>query len=149
MQIIFHHVARAVIQDQGRILLATGLGGNVMMPGGHVELGEGAEAALRRELHEELGLTSVEVGRFLGVVELTKEIAGVLHHEVGHYFEVHADGLSADQAPLSQEPELSFFWTELSEDNLKKVNVLPEPLQEFIPRVMEVDKALWWSAIRS
>jgi len=94
MQTVFHHVARAVIQDSGRILLARASVGHVMMPGGHVELGEGAETALRRELHEELGLTSVEVGRFLGVVELTKEIGGVLHHEVGHYFEVRADELS-------------------------------------------------------
>lgn len=58
-------VVAAVIRDaQNRILLAQRLEGSHMgglweFPGGKVEAGESPEAALRRELREELGVSSV------------------------------------------------------------------------------------------
>lgn len=61
------HVVAGVIRDpRGRILLARrtegrDLAGLWEFPGGKVEPGEGAEAALARELHEELGIEA-EVG---------------------------------------------------------------------------------------
>jgi 8-oxo-dGTP diphosphatase len=51
-----------LIDDQGRFLLTTRPDGKVYagyweFPGGKVEVGEDIEQALRRELHEELGIT--------------------------------------------------------------------------------------------
>lgn len=55
-------VAAALVNPQGEILLAQRpegkrLAGKWEFPGGKVEVGESAEAALARELHEELGIT--------------------------------------------------------------------------------------------
>lgn len=59
-----HVVAGILRDDAGRVLLAQRLSGTHMagsweFPGGKIEAGESAQAALRRELHEELG---VEIG---------------------------------------------------------------------------------------
>jgi len=59
-------VAAVVAREDGRLLLArrragSHLAGMWEFPGGQVEVGESAEAALVRELHEELGV-EVEVG---------------------------------------------------------------------------------------
>jgi len=55
-------VAAALIDDEGRVLIAQrpegkSLAGLWEFPGGKVEPGETPEAALIRELHEELGIT--------------------------------------------------------------------------------------------
>ena len=55
-------VAAVLTQPDGRVLLAQRPPGKVYagyweFPGGKVEAGESVEAALRRELHEELGIT--------------------------------------------------------------------------------------------
>lgn len=70
------HVVAGVIRDaRGRILLARrtegrDLAGRWEFPGGKRESGETAEAALKRELHEELGI-DVEVGaRLINVPQI-------------------------------------------------------------------------------
>ena len=63
-------VAVGVLLDEnGRFLLTSRPAGKVYagwweFPGGKVEAGESVEAALARELHEELGITVVEVRRW-------------------------------------------------------------------------------------
>lgn len=57
-------VAAVIRRDDGRYLIARRPAGRAMaglweFPGGAVEDGETAEAALARELHEELGVTAV------------------------------------------------------------------------------------------
>ncbi len=58
-------VAAALVNENNEVLLAQRPQGNMMegaweFPGGKVEKGESSEAALVRELHEELGITVAE-----------------------------------------------------------------------------------------
>jgi len=68
-----HVAAGALIDAQGRVLIArrhehAHQGGLWEFPGGKCEPGEGAEAALQRELHEELGVT---IGAHRPLIRLT------------------------------------------------------------------------------
>lgn len=68
------HVVAAAICSSGRYLIGRrppgGSAGELWeFPGGKVEVGESPEAALRREIREELGV-EIEVGRLLGRSEL-------------------------------------------------------------------------------
>jgi len=63
------HVVAAVVSDAGRVLacrrkLGKAAGGKWEFPGGKVEQGESAEAALMREIREELG-SAIIVGEEL------------------------------------------------------------------------------------
>lgn len=52
------HTSRAILIKDGVVLLVTGHGANYYWtPGGGIKHGESPEDALRRELHEELGVT--------------------------------------------------------------------------------------------
>jgi 8-oxo-dGTP diphosphatase len=86
-------IARALVTDDGRVLLARLVDAPWwFLPGGHVERGERAEAALRRELAEELGVHSVEVGDVLAVIENRYADAGGTHHELNLVFGVRLGG---------------------------------------------------------
>lgn len=68
------HVVGAAICSEGRCLIAQrgprqSLAGKWEFPGGKIEPGELPEAALRREIEEELGLT-IHVGPALGKAEV-------------------------------------------------------------------------------
>jgi len=69
-------VVAAVIKKEGKILLAERIsqfsGAGWEFPGGKVETDESPEAALRREIYEELGV-KIKIVRFLGSVSLAEE----------------------------------------------------------------------------
>ncbi len=80
--------AVAVIGRGARVLLHRGAHERVWsLPGGRIEPGETAAAALRRELREELGLEA-DVGPLLWVVESFYRDGEASHHEIGLYFAV-------------------------------------------------------------
>lgn len=138
---------RAVIVDQNHILVARLKGAHSFLPGGGVEVGEGAKAALRRELQEELGVSTCQVGRFLGVIEQCyEEIPGEISvHVISHLFEVQVASLDLNTTPVSVEPHLEFYWAELKRESLVSHRVLPEPLQEILPSLIYEGKTQWIS----
>jgi 8-oxo-dGTP diphosphatase len=87
----FHHLARGIFLKDNKVLLAQASGHtNTFLPGGHIEFGESAKVALKREIEEELGI-SCTVGSFLGLVEHKWEKQGMLHCEVNQVFEVESE----------------------------------------------------------
>ena len=121
-------IARALIRKDDEILLAHKIGeSNTFLPGGHVEQGEYAKDAVRRELAEELGLDS-EIGDFVGVLEhKCTDRHGTAYEEVNLIFEASA----ATQDIASKEGHLEFIWSYPAEFQAR--NLLPMSL----PRLLE------------
>ena len=100
-------IARAVIEEDGKILLCHGLGKpNWFFPGGHIEIGESAPDALLREIEEELGVTGTII-QFLGASENTFELKGEHTQEVNLVFEVTLD---EKKRTKSEENHIEFAW---------------------------------------
>lgn len=121
-------IARAVIQKNGKILLARQKKEtNTFLPGGHIEPGEYAEESLKRELKEELGIDSW-VGQFVGVLEHKfTDRHGRDYEEINLIFEV-----SIDEAEIKAvEDHLEFMWT--NPDDFVELNLLPSSLQTILP----------------
>lgn len=99
------------------------------LPGGHVEPGESAAAALAREFMEEARLR-VRVGGLLAVYENVFE-AGRVHHEVLLVFHVELArratvGEGEPPRIASAEPGLSFHWVD--DRRLLRLDIRPRPL---------------------
>lgn len=123
-------IARAVILHEDKLLLAHSRGArNTYLPGGHVEFGEGARAALARELDEELGVTA-QVGSFLGAVEHRFAAGARDHHEVNLIFIL--TNPTAFLGVSSREEQLEVFWQPV--DALEKVNLQPGPVSQLVRR---------------
>ena len=105
-------VAVAVIEDSlGRFLItrrpwSASHGGYWEFPGGKIELGETADDALVREMHEELGLTMIAY-QLIGVVEHRYPHRVV---ELSVYYALQYEGI-----PQCLEEQLDLKWIWLSE----------------------------------
>lgn len=119
-------IARAIItRDDGSLLVARQRGRDfVFLPGGHVELGEPAERALAREIHEELG-ADAKVGGFTGAVEHIYTDSGQQHHELNLIFTAEV----SEQA-VSQEPHLEFLWVPANE--IAECDLRPSPVRDLV-----------------
>lgn len=122
-------IARGVVRCGSSILLCRNVQkGYFYLPGGHVEPGEPAAAALEREFLEETGL-SVSSGPLLAVAEVIFHDGRRARHEVNLVFHVEqgemlrrsgAEGKVEDReegppAVRSLEPEIAFEWRTLGE----------------------------------
>lgn len=117
-------IARAVVRRGADVLLVRMVGAAwYFLPGGHVEVGEGVEAAMVREIAEELGATA-EVAGFVGVVEYGYTHEGVEYRELNFVFEVTLD----DPEPASREDHLEFVWFPV--DRLADTDVRPPALRD-------------------
>jgi 8-oxo-dGTP diphosphatase len=124
-------IVRGVCALDGQLLVCRSpAAGHVYLPGGHIEFGEGAETALRREMEEELGLRA-ETGRFLGAVEHTFVDAGRRYCEINLVFVMRLEGLRAGRTPEAAEAALRFAWCPL--DALPDIPLEPAPLRTRIP----------------
>jgi 8-oxo-dGTP diphosphatase len=138
----FHHLARAVLIKESKVLLGKANGyTNTFLPGGHIEFGESAKDALLRELEEEMGIIP-EVSKFLGLVEHKWEKQGVLHCEINQVFEVQCDKLDSYIPPVSRESHIQFFWCEA--DKLEANNLQPYPLRDLLKGYVNGIKDVWW-----
>ncbi|WP_189597514.1 NUDIX domain-containing protein [Paenibacillus elgii] len=142
-------VARAIISSNGKILIAQLVGAHSFLPGGGVEMGEGVQMALLREIKEELGVTNCEVRRFIGVVEnCFVNDESIMIHEVNYLFEVSSNELISNFQPNSFEPHLIFNWIDATVESFKKHNVLPLLLSEIIPDFFLVKNSIWLTNMR-
>jgi ADP-ribose pyrophosphatase YjhB (NUDIX family) len=105
----------AVITRGGEVLLCTVDGlGYWFLPGGRVRFGEPSDAALARELAEELG-HDLPARTLALVVENIFEKRPV-HHEIGLYYHVEWPGrLAPDDLHGGSEPGHRFRWVPVSE----------------------------------
>ncbi len=137
-------LARAIIEDHGRFLIAHAKGAsNTYMPGGHVDPGESLKYALARELKEELGIAA-KVGHYLGAIEHTWEGAAGNNHEISHFFRVTSSGANADQAPKSLEDHIEFSW--LSPSEFAEHNLQPAPLRQLITNLKSQPQTIWYAS---
>ena len=131
-----HVLSRAVIIDQGHILLCKTLDLPIsfyFLPGGHVEHGESAETALIRELTEETGATC-KIKRFLGCLEYNFEPGrnSICHnHEYNFVFEVESEALSSNRKIPQLEGHIELLWVPL--DKVLEIDLRAESLKELIP----------------
>lgn len=135
----FEFCVRGVIRNKGRILLCRQKGKEYyFFPGGHVEYGEPAEKALRRELKEELDI-KIKTMSFIGSIENIYEESGISHHEVNGIFDVSVDKVK----DKSMEDHLDFFF--LDKEEFRKKRILPLVLRKSIIKWLKDGKVFWAS----
>lgn len=127
-------IARAVIICDGKLLLVHRKGAsNTFLPGGHIEEGETAAAALERELVEEIGPDTGPVGRFLAVVEHRYINRNMEVTEINLLFETGAGALDSGKTPVSPEAHLGFRWVPCTAETLAAQVLEPWILRDNLP----------------
>ncbi len=132
-------LVRAIIEINGKILVCRKKGRKYyFFPGGHVEFGESAKKALKREIKEELGLNIKECS-FIGGSEHQFIEDGKKYHEINLAFQTKTDGIKIE----SKEDHLHFFL--LDKKQLIKQTVLPETLKKALLKWFRNKKIFWVS----
>ncbi|WP_088291844.1 NUDIX domain-containing protein [Bacillus mycoides] len=140
----FHHIVRAIMIQDEKLLVAEYIGHHYFLPGGHVEIGESAENALIRELREELGVTC-SIKQFLGVIENQWQAKETLHHEINHIFEIDSNELKSDFTPISKESHLAFHWIDFNNENINSYTIMPTPsVKELLERKLSDELLTCW-----
>jgi ADP-ribose pyrophosphatase YjhB (NUDIX family) len=110
------------------------------LPGGHVEFGESAKAALLRELSEETGIrASTAELNFIGTEENIFMQGNIPHHEINVYFEVKRF-FSGREKVESLEKGILFEWLPIAD--IPNFPILPEKIKSFLSK-WETGKLFW------
>ncbi|HEX6292010.1 MAG TPA: NUDIX hydrolase [Herpetosiphonaceae bacterium] len=108
------------------------------LPGGRVEFAESAQAALVRELREELGVAA-SIERLLWVVENFYEYSQQRHHEIAFYFLVSLPPNAAicrqDTPFIGDEPGVVLIFQWFPVDQLETVDLYPSFLRQALQRL--------------
>ncbi len=108
-----------------------------LAPGGSIEHGEAALAAAHRELHEELGITGVEL-LHVATFENIFEYGGATGHEVCFVFEGHAPtqlaALDVVRGVESNGEAMQLVWVTPDEVARAVRPLWPAPLSSFLTR---------------
>ncbi|TAN58276.1 NUDIX domain-containing protein [Patescibacteria group bacterium] len=135
----FEICARAVMRHRGKILVCLSKkSGIYFFPGGHIEFGEAAGEALKRELAEELGV-KLKKFSYIGTVENIYEENNELHHEINLVFDCAVDKAHNQ----SQEDHIDFVL--LDDKEFTKIMVLPLALQKSVIKWLKNKKTFWSS----
>jgi len=133
-------ISRGLLMHAGHVLVCRSVKHNyVYLPGGHVEFGESAHAALEREFKEETAL-AVTPGRCLHVHEHIFRQGARLRHEVNVVFHVEHPAFRAAAAtpppPVhSEEKKIAFDW--LTPADLRELDFRPRECGEWLLRFLE------------
>lgn len=123
-------LARGISIRDGKILLCKNKKSNYWyLPGGHVEPGETAARALRREFEEETGKI-VPVGRLVFIHEHFFRQDNKPRHEYSFVFEA-----TAPAAIKAKEKHLEFAWTNWAD--VSRLDVKPRSLFQMVGVFLE------------
>ncbi|MFI7536540.1 NUDIX hydrolase [Streptosporangium sp. NPDC049376] len=129
--------ARAVVLDENDrvLLLRYDEGGKVFWatPGGALDPGEDYQAAVRRELGEELGVADVELGPQIATRSKEHLVQGETVRQVERYFVVRLSADHVDPARATQtDGILAWKWWTLEDLNATDQTVYPVELTRLI-----------------
>ncbi len=135
------HIVRGIIVRDGKILLCRNIknlkSGHYFLLGGHIEKGESAEEALRREMVEEIG-RSVKNAKQIAEVKNSFVQEGKERNEIFH---IYLATLENYQNIKSLEDHLAFEW--ISIDRLDVIDFRPKKVIGEILRDIEQNKDFW------
>ena len=138
----FNYRVCAIITESGKILaMRDERSPYFYLPGGRVKLGETAEAAVLREVQEELGVIP-EIVRplWLNQAFFTEDVDGLRYHEICLYFLTDVSGtglLSRGNRFFAQEGQRTHRFEWLTFAQLREEYFYPQFLKEEIFRLPE------------
>ena len=128
-----YRVGGILIHDDRLLVEWNAAGDFCFVPGGRVEYGETAPAALRREAREELG-ESVRVARLLAAADNLFVLDGRRYQEISLYFSIELDATSRlnarDGVFEGTEPGNRFEWIPVA--TLERARLMPPFLQGLV-----------------
>jgi ADP-ribose pyrophosphatase YjhB (NUDIX family) len=139
-------IARGVlIGPRGLLLCKNKSSDNTYLPGGHIEFGESAAAALAREMLEEMDM-KVTIGQFFGAQEQTFVQHGEKHHEINLVFEMTSSAIARRAKLTAVEDHIEFLWQPIHA--LAEINLLPKVFRTLIPSWTRGKHMAWTSEIK-